>query len=170
VRNALVISIAAFALMAPSSSGSAADPLVSSWQGHYVTKAGQGVGVDEAEVDLFPAYEGQAVYVDFMVAQNPPGRILGAVGPAYAMSRKKFSFSFKDNWGNEGRGTFSRHGEEYVLHLAITRESPSGPAVTDLYKDYRLYKKERKGRSDRHPWSLGKLAPNKSAGVASQGP
>ena len=161
MKKVFLIFISSFVIMGSLLPESVADTLISFWQGYYVDKVEQGEGVSElADVDVFPAYEGQAMYIDFMIAWNPPERILGAVSAAYSINKKQFSFSFADGSGNQGQGTFSRHGEKFVLHLEIVQKSSSGAMISNLYGDYDLVKKETKGRSDRHPWSLGRVRPN----------
>jgi hypothetical protein len=97
------------------------------------------------------------MYIDFMIASNPPGQVLGATAVAYDTKEGQFSFSFVDNKRNKGRGTFSRRKEGCMLHLEILQESSSSENVVSLYRDYHLVKAEEKGRSDRHPWSLGRV-------------
>jgi hypothetical protein len=140
--------------------GSAAESLTSSWQGYYVNTGIQPQGdTRSVEVDVFPAYEGQAMYIDFAVTENSPEATLGAVSPAYGVNKRQFSFSFVDGWGNHGRGTFSRQGNRFVLRLDLVQKRESGAKGTELYGNYDLLKKESMGRPDRHSWSLGKVRP-----------
>ncbi len=164
LKKSLLISICAFLTTGLLVSKSFAETLVASWQGYYVGKIDRPEGGSElVEVDVFPAYEGQAMFIDLMVTRNPPGRVLGAVSAATNVNQKQFAFSFTDGWGNRGRGTFSRDREKFVLHLELVKKSSSGATVANLYGDYELLKKETKGKSDRHPWSLGRRRSNKSA-------
>lgn len=134
-----------------------AGTLVSSWQGYYVSRVDRTEGASVlVEVDVFPAYEGQAMFIDFMVTRKQPGQTLGAVSAATNMNQKQFTFSFTDALGNKGRGIFSRRGKKYVLHLEPVQKGSPAAKVSNLYGDHNLEKKSAKARPDRHPWSLQK--------------
>jgi len=163
MKTVSLISIVSVLTMASLLPKSSAETPPYSWQGYYVSNVDRSGGIRElVEVDVFPAYEGQAAFIDFMVTRKPPGRIVGAVSAAANMNPNRFTFAFTDGWGNNGRGTLSRDREKFLLHLEVVKKSPSGASVRNLYGDYELTKKEAKGRSDRHPWSLGRMRPNKS--------
>lgn len=142
-------------LLAPAS---AMDALSSPWEGYYVGKTDQtGRAQKIIEVDVFTAHEGETMYIDFMVAGDPPGHTLGAVGEVFNEKRKQFHFVFKDEHGNKGRGLFSRHGKKYVLHIELPRRSSKGVVAGYSTSDYEVIKQGPKARTDRHPWSVSRV-------------
>jgi hypothetical protein len=140
-------------LLASVLAAAAASDVPSAWQGYYVGEVTRPGGIRErVEVDIFTAYEGQAAYIDFQVSRSQPERVLGAVSAVTNMTSRRFTFSFTDSANNRGRGVFVRDGDGFLLRLepADRKTHPEG-----LYGEYKLVKKEPKGRTDRHGWSLG---------------
>jgi hypothetical protein len=135
-----------------------AQALPTSWQGHYVSADASKPPDTSVEVDVFSAYEGQALFVDFMVRRTSAGTVAGAVSPATNVGRKQFTFAFTDSEGRRGTGTFSRRGSVFTLRL-----DPAGPGGAAErgwpFGTYEVTRKETAGRSDRHPWSLTKPRP-----------
>ena len=139
-----------------------AQTLTESWRGYFVTSVDESAPRDvSVEVDIFSAYEGQGMFIDFMIKRRVPEKILGGVSPATDVSREQFTFSFIDNDGNRGRGTFSRKGTRFAIRLERAGTYQANGPSTDLYGDYELVRQDTTGRSDRHPWSLKKPPPQR---------
>ena len=131
-----------------------------SWPGYFVSSVDESAPRDVfVEVDIFSAYEGQGMFIDFMIKRRVPERIVGAVSAATNVSRGQFTFAFTDSDGNRGRGTFSRKGTRFAVHLEPAGKSAANARSTDLYGNYELVRQDTTGRSDRHPWSLRKPPP-----------
>jgi hypothetical protein len=120
------------------------------WVGYFVGGSGP---VAFIEVDIFPAYEGQAFFIDFMLKQAAGDRTVGAVASVTNATDRQFAFEFTDNEGNAGRGTFSRVGDRYTINLRSIGARSLETRAPDLYGDYVLTRRAAVGRSDRHPWS-----------------
>lgn len=125
--------------------------------GHFLLKeSGSKTARDNAEVDVFPAYEGQAVYIDFSVARSGSNERLGLVTPAVQKDSDTVGFAFIDQWGNKGEGTFRVRGSEAELRLRLIKKSESAKRGAALYGAYHLSRENDNWKSDRHPWSLGR--------------
>ena len=137
----------------------AAQSRLEAWEGHYVSSPGRGGGPGAtAEADVFAAYEGQAIYIDFKI-EGRDNVILGAVAGGQGLTAKQFTFSFTDNTGKRGSGTLARSANGVVLRLTRADNRPASGPADSLYGEYFLERKEAKGRTDRHPWSLGRNQP-----------
>ena len=140
---------------------SVAQGRLDSWEGFYTGRAQHSTGDTLVEVDIFQAYEGQALYIDFAVRRPSAEAVLGAVSGARDMTQNQFKFVFTGGNRQRGRGTFTRKGGSAILHLEPTG-NPAASTSRDLFGDYELVRKEPKGRTDRHPWSLGRASPKSS--------
>jgi hypothetical protein len=159
VKRHILPVLAAVCVVASLATAYAAQSRPESWEGYYAgtTRTAGGSGVT-AEVDVFAAYEGQALYIDFKI-DGRDGVILGAVASGQDLTTKQFRFSFTDNTGQRGSGTLSRSGDGVVLRLTRADKMPASAPSDSLYKEYTLERKEAKGQTNRHPWSMGRNRP-----------
>jgi hypothetical protein len=129
------------------------------WQGYYVGKADSTAAANAAiEVDIFPAYEGQALYIDFKVTLEVGGEPFGAVAAATDATTHQFGFTYTELSGRRGTGTVSRQDDKLVVQLHRSKH-PVTEAMGDWSRTFILRRQSDKARTNRHSWSLGRSRP-----------
>ena len=130
--------------------------LQNSWLGKY-SYLSQWYGVNgnkeriiEGEINLTIKIKNKSGHfkISYNQAKNPSGKILAFSSPDIAIAQNKLSFTFTDNWGNEGKGTFKNQGNGiYASSLKMVKQDPNSP-VSSLYDHFKVLKHQYKANRD----------------------